>query len=120
MVCLHMHVCKNALAMLVSAAINLHFKGSGQGYNVIVALTGLPIGYSVIVALTGLPIGYSVIVALLLQVVLLEDVNDFHQSGSFENVEKKIIKNCGHAISVEHPYKAATEIVTFIRKHSSY
>ena len=34
------------------------------GYNIIVALTGLPIGYSVIVALTGLPIRYSVIVAL--------------------------------------------------------
>ena len=34
-------------------------------YDIIVALTGLPIGYSVIVALTGIPIGYSVIVALI-------------------------------------------------------
>ena len=89
-----------------------------------VTLTGHPIGYSVvysvIVALTGLPIGCSVIVAvLLLQVVLLEDVDDFHEIASFKNVERKIIEKCGHAISVEHPYKAATEIIRFITKHSS-
>ena len=53
----------------------------------------------------------------MLQVVLLEDVNDFHEVASFKNVEKKIIENCGHAISVEHPYKAAVEIVRFIIKH---
>ena len=72
-------------------------------------------------SLIGLPIGYSVIVAvILLQVVLLEDVDDFHEVASFKNVERKIIEKCGHAISVEHPYKAATEIIRFITKHSSH
>ena len=52
--------------------------------------------------------------------VLLEDVKDFHQSASFKNVEMKIIEKCGHAISVEHPYKAAAEITRFITKHSTH
>lgn len=54
---------------------------------------------------------------MFLQVVLLEDVDDFHQVANFKNVEMKVIDKCGHAISVERPRKTATEIIRFITKH---
>ena len=57
---------------------------------------------------------------IVLQVVLLEDVNDFHELAGFKNVERKVIENCGHAISVEHPYKAAMEIIRFVTKQSPH
>jgi len=52
-------------------------------------------------------------------VVLAEDVSaNFHQVAAWSNIEVKILENCGHAISVERPRKAAKEIIKFVSKHS--
>jgi len=58
-------------------------------------------------------------VCVQLQVVLLEEItSDFHQIAALNDVEVKILENCGHAISVERPRKTAKEIVKFVSKHS--
>jgi len=55
-----------------------------------------------------------------LQVVLLEEItSQFYQIAAVNDVEVKILENCGHAISVERPRKTAKEIVKFISKHSN-
>ncbi|XP_065889522.1 monoacylglycerol lipase ABHD6-like [Dysidea avara] len=54
-------------------------------------------------------------------VVLLEEISTyFYQIAAVNDIEVKILENCGHAISVERPRKTAKEIVKFISKHSDY